>query len=739
MPPNKSHEQCLELVCAVCTNLNGYKAKQAVSEIEVLLIQKHVFPPYQKDNIFLPQGICVRCALDLRHYDRQKQQGQDGGRGPAGDDGSPQQKCQRTAVKLKLPDDYICTLPVQTRSSAVLICSCRWCHLARLAGGELMKWRASLKKAPSSCITRICADCGRGVPVTVKTHTCIASDQERVTSLVQSLPSPVQAKLTLALIRKQQKKNSNSDLIALPQLEGGHSVQVTVGKMSVKPLQPVPLNVKEVQVMSSKAHLTGAQQQSILADLRCKWGKAVVEAGMQKALPEHNRKFSQFYSSKKLPFLTSSDEFEEKTLFFCHSPVELLQEVDRLRGKEGVKQVNLIQGDSGQGYTKIVVSRVSVEELEKENMTRIPGAGLVYMETGEEGDHMFGGKKKRRSREEGIKEGVQFEDWGVRRMIPLAVVHKVTENAHNLETIFNALNINNLEYRLTGDFAFFMPLFGLLKGCSSCNPCPICDQERSKEGGDGAKWVESSDVNLRSFGSLLGNFYGWLVEGERVQASHTKKWKSVTGQVMVMGEGDNSDTLVLDKLIPGPLHMYLAVNDIINHCEKTCWEDLKTVLYRVAGVQVHEYQGKVGNYEGPSIRKILKRLGDLENYMEDADKKLYLEALMAFKTVSESVFGKQLHPQWRVHLYQLKDHIRKLASLKGLSITPKLHVLTVHVEQWVDRHSRAMGRESESPGEAFHHLWKREVEGKGEVKDKQSQAYEDSTLQTLLKLAADNV
>ena len=132
--------------------------------------------------------------------------------------------------------------------------------------------------------------------------------------------------------------------------------------------------------MSSKAHLTGAQQQSILADLRCKWGKNVVEAGMQKALPEHNRKFSQFFSAKKLPFLTSTDEIQEKTLFFCHSTVEFLKEVDRVRGRVGVKQVNLIQGDSGQGYTKIVVSRVSVEDLEKEDMTRIPGAGLVYLE-----------------------------------------------------------------------------------------------------------------------------------------------------------------------------------------------------------------------------------------------------------------------------------------------------------------------------------------------------------------------
>ena len=90
-------------------------------------------------------------------------------------------------------------------------------------------------------------------------------------------------------------------------------------------------------------------------------------------------------------------------------------------------------------------------------------------------------------------------------------------------------------------------------------------------------------------------------------------------------------------------------------------------------------------------------------------------------------------------MYQLRNHIIKFASLKGLSITTNQHVLTVHVEQWVDRHARAMDRESERPGEAFHHLWKRELKGMGEVKDKQSQAYKDSTLQTLLKLADDNV
>lgn len=348
-------------------------------------------------------------------------------------------------------------------------------------------------------------------------------------------------------------------------------------------------------------------------------------------------------------------------------------------------------------------------------------------------------RKRRRSREDGVEGGELFEDWGARKILLLAVVHKVPENAHNLDIIFKAINIQNLEFRFTGDFAFFMPSLGLLKGCSSCNPCPLCDQERTKQGGGPARWVEAGDINLRTFGSLFGNYAAWAMEGEKSGAAHTKKWKSVTGPPLVMGVGDKEDTFILDKVTPGPLHLYLSVNELINHCEKTCWPLLKTVLAEVAGVQVHVYQGKVGNYEGPSIRKIFKKLGSLEQYKEEEDKKMYLDTLAAFKTVSESVFGLQLHPLWREHLHILRDHMNLLARTQMMPITPKFHVLTIHVEQWVDRNMRAMGREGESPGEALHHLWKRLVDGRGEVKDKESEAFVKSTFHSLLKLNADNV
>ena len=721
-----SHEECLQLVCAICTNLNGIKADQPVSETDAILIKKYVFPGFQRGSIWFPQGVCVRCRCEIRVLDQQIE--------AFNNEGDLAENLSRKRI-LKLPEDYLCDLPMQTRGQAGQICSCRWCSLARLSGGKLRSWRSKLKRGEMPQITHICRDCGKGVPTSVKSHKCNASDKERVIALAQSIPKDVRAKLVTELLREQQKENINPNIIHLPQPSGGRATQIQIGKV-VKPSALQPLTMKEVQVMSGKAHLTGAQQTSILADLRVKFGRNVVEPGLKQALPEHNRKFENYFTVKKKTFETSDGVLMEKPLFFCHSPEEFLLEVDRERGLEMEDQITLIQGDSGQGYTKICASRISIKDLQKEELSRTYGAGYSCM--GGDGENGRA-RKRRRSREDGVEGGDQFESWGSRKILLLAVVHKVPETAYNLETIFSAIKIKNLKFRFTGDFAFFMPSLGLLKGCSSCNPCPYCDQERSKEGGGKARWVEGTDTNLRTFGSLLGNYAAWSLDGERTEAAQTKKWKSVTGPVLVMGQGDKQDTFILDKVVPGPLHLYLSVNEMINNCEKTCWPLLKSVLAEIVGVQVHVYQGKVGNYEGPSINKIFKKLSLLEHFKVDEDKRMYLEALSAFKTVSESVFGKQLHPLWREHLHNLKAHMDVLSRVHKMPITPKFHVLTVHVEQWVDRNMRAMGREGESPGEAFHHTWKRLVEGKGEVKDKESDNFVKSTFHSLLQVNADNV
>ena len=79
-------------------------------------------------------------------------------------------------------------------------------------------------------------------------------------------------------------------------------------------------------------------------------------------------------------------------------------------------------------------------------------------------------KKKRRTREEGVLGGREFNDWGVRKLLILAIVRKVPESACNLQIIFDAIKLNKLQFKLTGDFSFFMPCIGLLK--AGPNICP---------------------------------------------------------------------------------------------------------------------------------------------------------------------------------------------------------------------------------------------------------------------------
>ena len=243
------------------------------------------------------------------------------------------------------------------------------------------------------------------------------------------------------------------------------------------------------------------------------------------------------------------------------------------------------------------------------------------------------------------------------------------------------------------------------------------------------------------FGSLHSNYAGWVLEGEKTQAQHTRKWKGVTGPVIIMGKGDTMDTLILDKIVAGPLHCYLAANEVINFAEKTCLPEVKGLLKTVAGVQTHEYQGKVGNYEGPSIRKIFRKLEELQTHLQvnNQDQQLFIDTLVSFRQVSQSCFGTRLHPLWREHLGKFRSCIQQMATLQGMAITPKLHVICVHVEQWIDRHGRAMGMEGEAGGEAMHHVWKRLIEGQGAVKDKTSEAYETATMMCLNRLNANNV
>ena len=252
--------------------------------------------------------------------------------------------------------------------------------------------------------------------------------------------------------------------------------------------------------------------------------------------------------------------------------------------------------------------------------------------------------------------------------------------------------------------------------------------------------MDELPVNLRTWGDLWTGSAGWYLEGQQQSAEATRKWASVCAPPLLpLGHGRLWSSFVLADVIPGPLHLFLSFNEVSNFAEKTVWPDIKNVFEKVAGVQVHVYQGKVGNYQGPEIHKIFRNLDKLEPHMSiKPELKVFYHLFVAFKEVAHSVFGEELKGPWRERLHTLKYWVHHLNSVAGMPITPKLHILTVHVEQWVDIYGRSLGREGEQAGEAVHHIWKRLLESLGEPKKKESPAWVSFILKALLMFNANN-
>ena len=289
--------------------------------------------------------------------------------------------------------------------------------MARLNGPAFRTWQLSLKKEARVKVLYLCASCGMGVMEGQGSHTCSSSDLERVEAMMKNLPPELKGKLALALLKEVQEEQGAGDgVVSLPQPKGGNPTPVKIGQSS-KPLTSPSLpslTHKDVQTMASSAHLTGGQVRSVMADLRSKFGRGVVEAGFDKEIINLNSRFKDLFTCEIKIFLDKNERVMEKPLFFCHRPLEFLKLVAEMRGQTWESVTLLIQGDSGQGWFKLAVSLIHKEDLQ-EKVVR--GA-------------------KRRTRQEGVGGGTEFRSYGARKIIILALVQGVPESNYNLDVIF---------------------------------------------------------------------------------------------------------------------------------------------------------------------------------------------------------------------------------------------------------------------------------------------------------------
>ena len=132
---------------------------------------------------------------------------------------------------------------------------------------ELRRWQSKVKKSQSTqpAISLICSKCGKGLPISQKTHQCSSSDISTVRKMLEVIPDTLKLKLTYSILKDIQE-NKSSDPIKVTPINGGNAVPIQIGGTS----DMRTLTHKEVIKMSFKCHLSGMRQTSVVADIRSK-------------------------------------------------------------------------------------------------------------------------------------------------------------------------------------------------------------------------------------------------------------------------------------------------------------------------------------------------------------------------------------------------------------------------------------------------------------------------------------
>ena len=676
-----THDENRRKVCAVCCNNRGNKAVRTVNESEELIIRSEVIKGYSKENPYLPSGLCKGCVFDLKRFT----------------EGKP--------VKLQLPDSYDCGLGRQMRSAGTL-CSCKWCWLARLNFIEFKKWQKEVTGKTREPVVRMCQSCFLGIQEG-KSHKCSASTLESVRNLAASLPKDIREKLVVEALM-DKAADSGGDM-KLPQAKGGHLVHVHLG--SVEPPKSIQMGCQDVLTMAASAHLTGKQTDSVLADIRAVFGRKSIEPGLKDARVAHNGQYREFFSAARVNFSNTKGEQMLKPFFWCSKLKDFLASVANKRGRNLEECTLKIGADSGKGFFKLTASMY------------IPGS-QSQIET-----------KKRRSREDGVCD-VKFSETGQRKILLLAWCKDIPETAENLEIVYNAVNISSVKFIMTGDYKLLMPSFGLMS-CSSTHPCLYCARSRIK--GLWQEDVDPRDDMLRTFARNEIMYGDWNDAGAVHTTHFTSQFESVTGPVLVWGKDDTPSTRILDKVTPPTVHNLLALNSVLRPHLSNLWEgDMMKVLKDELNIVPHSYQGKEGAFAGPECNKFLNNLEMFEERLTASeDLTLFYNFFCAFKNLKDGTFGSILAENWRDLCVEFRSSLFMLNSCLSVPITPKLHVMATHIEEWLESHGRSMGDDSEQALESSHGRFSKVWESY-QVRDENSEAFLKNGLAAGLHFNADN-
>jgi hypothetical protein len=393
----------------------------------------------------------------------------------------------------------------------------------------------------------------------------------------------------------------------------------------------------------------------LASELRKAAGAKIFESNIKTKLRDTYHSVDEFFQIAEIDYVEEVNRevksVTTKATVFCNNIQKFISCVmDKRQYKDAIIKVGI---DGGGGFLKICLSLLQKNENEYD-------CGL----------------SKQGSSSRNVK------DTSVKQLFIIGIVCGVQENYHNIQKLWNLLKLNDIhKFYVATDLKLANILTGIMTH-SSMYPCTWCNID---------KYHLLNKGTLRSLESNTKNNNNWSISGGN--KNDLKKFGNCIFPPIIQSSVENA---IILKIIPPPeLHLMMGV---VNNIYSAMNKDFPEVCEKWAGichVQKEAFYG--GSFNGNSCRLLLAKVHVLRSICPLNCLK-YVQCLCTFELVVKSCFGNNLLNNFENAIQQFKSDFIQL----DISVTPKIHAIFYHIEEFCKHESGGLGNFSEQASEAVH-------------------------------------
>lgn len=606
-----------------------------------------------------PAGICSRCRIRFINIEQKKV--------------SPD--------VLPAPVDFSqFRSPPSADGRSDLFCECDICLVARDRFPRSSKSSAPGSSRPSTSSASasaspalpspgpitICKRClrpiGKGIP-----HPANCGITERRESISQQLSADPRGRelVASAVVREKAGCSGTSSVSLATKSSLPLRVQVPRPSASKALFKDEPIPASEVQRMMVATKLSKAQTQTIAHFFRTWKGRKSFEAGLLDSIGVMDQALAPFFDITVCEMDSSDKEEREKgkvqrPIIYCKDLDGLIRYVKEKRGAHhGTDFHHKIGMDGGGEFLKLTLNIIKVEDELSSPVTKKP---------------------PRFQYADGARANV-FKESGVKKLIMLAIVQDVSESYENVKTVLNLIGREQIDFTTSIDMKLANTMVGI-GSAASTYPCCWCFVHKD----------DFSDPVLAFAGPLrnLGDIRGYAVK-YREAVSKSKSKNKLSSAPFKNCEREPlfnlpDEILILMLVNQMELHYHLGT------CNKS-YKELDHVLQAngspmrakdwsdALGIRPAKQHG--GEFIGNHCDKLLNNLDLLRTMLTNANALSFCEpivsAMEAFRAVKSACFGMVLDPGYELTIKRFGEAWAKT----GMSFTPKIHAILVHVPQFL--------------------------------------------------------